>query len=75
MDDLEGFIETDEVYQEDMKDFNDEIRIQWNICGTLGYQINRSIGSFENQILSYKSFKPFIDRASYIFKLNDYPYS
>ncbi len=39
MEDLDGFIETDEVYQEDMKDFNDEIRIQWNICGTLGYQI------------------------------------
>ena len=39
MEDLDGFIETDEVYQEDMKDFNDEIRIQWNICGTLGFQI------------------------------------
>jgi len=39
MDELDGFIETDEVYQEDMKDFNDEIRVQWNICGTLGYQV------------------------------------
>ncbi|GAH23064.1 unnamed protein product, partial [marine sediment metagenome] len=33
MEDLDGFFETDEVYREDMKDFNDEIRIQWNICG------------------------------------------
>jgi hypothetical protein len=45
--DLEGFIQTDEIYREDMKDFNEEIRIQWNIGGILGYQ------SFKKDHYSY----------------------
>ena len=36
---LDGFIQSDEIYQEDMKDFDGEIKLQWNICGILGYQI------------------------------------
>lgn len=39
MKDLEGCPQSDEIYQEDMKNFDGIIKLQWNICGILGYQI------------------------------------
>lgn len=39
MKDLEGCTQTDKVYQEDMKNFDGVISLQWDICGIIGYQI------------------------------------
>ena len=48
MSDLDGFIQTDEIYQEDMKDFDGVIKIQWDICGIIGNQ------TFKKDYYSYK---------------------
>ena len=48
MKDLEGCPQSDEIYQEDMKNFDGVIKLQWNICGILGYQI------FDKDNYSYK---------------------
>ena len=48
MSDLDGFTKTDKVYQVDMKKFDGEIKIQWNICGILGHQ------TFKKDYYSYK---------------------
>ena len=48
MEGLEGCAQTDEIYQEDMKDFNGEISVQWDICGIIGYQV------FSKDDYSYK---------------------
>ncbi len=48
MKDLEDCTKTDKIYQEDMKNFDGVIKLQWNICGVLGYQI------FEKDNYSYK---------------------
>jgi len=48
MEGLENCTQTDEIYQEDMKDFDGEISLQWDICGIIGYQI------FSKENYSYK---------------------
>lgn len=48
MKDLEGCPQSDEIYQEDMKNFDGIIKLQWNICGIIGYQI------FDRDNYSYK---------------------
>jgi len=64
MEDLDGFIEGDEVYQEDMKDFDGEISLQWDICGIIGYQI------FSKDNYSYK-FGEKIDDPGVTLELSD----
>ncbi|MHA2283826.1 MAG: indolepyruvate ferredoxin oxidoreductase subunit alpha [Promethearchaeota archaeon] len=39
MKDLEGCTQTDETYQEDMKNVDGLIKLQWLMCGMVGYQI------------------------------------
>ena len=48
MKDLEDCTQTDKVYQEDMKNFDGLISLQWDICGIIGYQI------FSKDNYSYK---------------------
>ncbi|MHA2392660.1 MAG: 4Fe-4S dicluster domain-containing protein [Promethearchaeota archaeon] len=64
MSDLEGFTKTDEIYQEDMKDFDGLIKLQWVMCGMLGYQI------FGKDSYSYK-FGEKLDDPSVTFEMTD----
>ena len=64
MKDLEGCTQTDETYQEDMKNFEGAISLQWNICGIIGYQI------FSKDDYSYK-FGEKIDYPGVTLELSD----
>ncbi|MHA2129412.1 MAG: indolepyruvate ferredoxin oxidoreductase subunit alpha [Candidatus Hodarchaeales archaeon] len=64
MKDLEGCAQTDETYQEDMKNFEGVVSLQWNICGIMGYQI------FSKDDYSYK-FGEKIDNPGVTFELSD----
>ncbi|MHA1350479.1 MAG: 4Fe-4S binding protein [Promethearchaeota archaeon] len=48
MRDLEGITQNDTIYQESISDFGGIVKLQWNICGVLGYQI------FKNDDYTYK---------------------
>lgn len=61
---LEGFTKTDKIYQDDMKNFEGELKVQWNICGVKGYQI------FEKDNYSYK-FGEEIDTPDVFISIND----
>ena len=64
MKDLEGCTQTDETYQEDMKKFDGEISLQWDICGIIGYQI------FSKDDYSYK-FGEKVDNPGVTLELTD----
>jgi NAD-dependent dihydropyrimidine dehydrogenase PreA subunit len=64
MKDLEGCTQTDEVYQEEMKDFEGVISLQWNISGIIGYQI------FSKDDYSYK-FGESLDDPGATFEIDD----
>ena len=64
MEGLEGCTQTDETYQEDMKDFDGEISLQWDICGIIGCQV------FSKNNYSYK-FGEKIDNPGVTLELND----
>jgi len=64
MEDLEGFTQTDEIYQEDMKDFKGLLELQWKMCGLVGYQI------FGKDSYSYK-FGEELDDPGVTLEIND----
>jgi len=64
MEGLIGCPQSDETYQEDMKDFDGEISLQWDICGIIGYQV------FSKENYSYK-FGERIDNPGVTLELND----
>jgi len=66
MKDLEGCTQTDEIYKEDMKDFEGAIKIQWDICGVLGYQI------FKKDHYSYKFGEKIEDWGVYMEMSNEF---
>lgn len=75
MSDLEGFTETDEIYQEDMMDFEGLVKLQWIFCGMsdaeadiFGYQI------FGKDSYSYK-FGEKLDDPSVTFEIVNEEYA
>ncbi len=48
MKEMEGITQNDAIYQDSIKSFNGRVKVQWDICGIMGYQI------FETDKYTYK---------------------